>query len=402
MSEGFDKKLEECEKAISKQIETIQSSCNDEQQQKLLNEYNALLIRQALNENAESVVQFWKDAMVIKKFADAEKNSLTTTAISKQKTQLVKKYADQTFIDEVSTECKALGVRQTVTLKFSSPNAVTKHKTQIAESNHDKIHEVLSEGESRAVSLACFLAEARIISKGDTLIFDDPVCSLDHRFRERVADRIAKLASDRQVIVFTHDLVFWSELRAKASEVFNVDDKDMYHEIFLERVKNVTGQKGQGAPWKMIPFQKRLANFKERLLEAKKFDENYQTQEYEALARGLGSDVRIAWEKLITDELFNQVVLPYRSDIQTKRLYNVNITTPIYENIRVGVTKTSGWGPHDEPLAKQTSPPNYNDLEEEITRLETCLQQIEDAQKEAKLNRKSPHDPLGNIQLKSA
>jgi wobble nucleotide-excising tRNase len=44
------------------------------------------------------------------------------------------------------------------------------------------------------------------------LVFDDPVSSLDHRWRKKVAERLVGEAAQRQVIAFTHDLVFVNDL----------------------------------------------------------------------------------------------------------------------------------------------------------------------------------------------
>ncbi len=72
----------------------------------------------------------------------------------------------------------------------------------------NKIQEVLSDGERRMAGLAFFLTEAAVLGTGETLVFDDPVCSVDERRRDCVARRLARLARERQVIVITHDLVF--------------------------------------------------------------------------------------------------------------------------------------------------------------------------------------------------
>ena len=42
----------------------------------------------------------------------------------------------------------------------------------------------------------------------ETYVFDDPVSSLDHRHRDRVAERLAEEGKTRQVVVFTHDMAF--------------------------------------------------------------------------------------------------------------------------------------------------------------------------------------------------
>lgn len=53
-----------------------------------------------------------------------------------------------------------------------------------------------------------FLAEVGLNGGKGGIVFDDPVSSLDHRRRERVAKRLAVEAVKRQVIVFTHDIYF--------------------------------------------------------------------------------------------------------------------------------------------------------------------------------------------------
>ena len=52
--------------------------------------------------------------------------------------------------------------------------------------------EIISEGESKAVALAEFLAEISCSPTSSGVIFDDPVSSLDHLIRENVAKEFVK------------------------------------------------------------------------------------------------------------------------------------------------------------------------------------------------------------------
>jgi wobble nucleotide-excising tRNase len=47
------------------------------------------------------------------------------------------------------------------------------------------------------------------------VIFDDPINSLDYKRLAEVVDRIAVLSETRQVIVFTHNIWFTTELLAR-------------------------------------------------------------------------------------------------------------------------------------------------------------------------------------------
>ncbi|UUZ77434.1 AAA family ATPase [Polaromonas sp. P1(28)-13] len=81
-----------------------------------------------------------------------------------------------------------------------------------------KVSDILSEGEQGAIALASFLAEIGLEQGKSGIVFDDPVSSLDHVRRERIARRLALEAKVRQVIVFTHDLAFAWSLREFATD----------------------------------------------------------------------------------------------------------------------------------------------------------------------------------------
>ena len=77
--------------------------------------------------------------------------------------------------------------------------------------------DVLSEGEQRALALACFLAELGELGRNHGIIVDDPVSSLDHTRMQAVAERLAREAAEgRQVIVFTHNILFHHMLQTEA------------------------------------------------------------------------------------------------------------------------------------------------------------------------------------------
>jgi wobble nucleotide-excising tRNase len=92
--------------------------------------------------------------------------------------------------------------------QFGSP----RYQVRLFANPKAKVHIVLSEGEQTCVALAAFLTELATASHKSALVFDDPVTSLDHRWRRKVAERLIAEASDRQIVVFTHDLIFLNDL----------------------------------------------------------------------------------------------------------------------------------------------------------------------------------------------
>ena len=76
---------------------------------------------------------------------------------------------------------------------------------------------ILSEGEQRAVALADFLTEIALNPANAGIVLDDPVTSQDHQRKNLIARRLVLEAKKRQVIIFTHDLVFLTMLASTAN-----------------------------------------------------------------------------------------------------------------------------------------------------------------------------------------
>jgi len=77
----------------------------------------------------------------------------------------------------------------------------------------------LSEGYRNSLGLCIFLAMAKRESGSDRPLFlDDVVVSFDRNHRGMIVDLLAQQFSDRQVIVFTHDRDWFSDLRRQLDE----------------------------------------------------------------------------------------------------------------------------------------------------------------------------------------
>ena len=116
-------------------------------------------------------------------------------------------------------EIKALDIDYLpVVVRGKTEKGVSYVGPDLSKSVTAKTSNILSEGEFRALSLACFFAEITSIEGHNGIILDDPVSSLDHNHVRQVAARILAEAKNRQVIVFTHELSFYYELWHQAIE----------------------------------------------------------------------------------------------------------------------------------------------------------------------------------------
>jgi wobble nucleotide-excising tRNase len=132
------------------------------------------------------------------------KKSLTMTA-----KEASEKLLNEAFQAKFKEECKCLRAPDVKLVFPGRQGKVVRHKT-VGEGY--KLSSILSEGEQKAIALADFLAELSLRPQRVTVVFDDPVTSLDYRRIGEVSERLSNLAQQCQVIVFTHNIMFLAQL----------------------------------------------------------------------------------------------------------------------------------------------------------------------------------------------
>jgi recombinational DNA repair ATPase RecF len=132
--------------------------------------------------------------------------------ITEQSKIASKELLDRDFERLFQAECVALRAPK-VRLDFAGRKGQSARKKTLA-ADH-RLSEILSEGEQKVIALADFLAEAALHRTTAPVVFDDPVNSLDYKRLREVVDRIELLSATRQVIVFTHNIWFATELLSR-------------------------------------------------------------------------------------------------------------------------------------------------------------------------------------------
>jgi len=170
--------------------------------------------REVLSKNLTDIEQYIAD---LKWCAAAEakaKPALNPRPLTTKEGDLFSKVIAENYRTRLASECTALECSMPVEFRTKGDKGQTVRSLAIRDYALDKI---LSEGEQRAVALADFLTEAALNELNSGLIFDDPVNSQDHQRKEQIAARLVEESKSRQVIIFTHDLLFFSKACA-ASE----------------------------------------------------------------------------------------------------------------------------------------------------------------------------------------
>jgi hypothetical protein len=171
--------------------------------------HDRLELRQCIQEVISYVddLQWTQRAISVKSGFTKLQRSFTETAKTAGE-----QFMNGEFSKRFTNECISL-CAPTVRLEFPGRQGRSARQKTVARKH--KPSTVLSEGEQRVIALADFLAEALMRPAGAPLVFDDPVTGLDRRRAGYIVDRLTELSAERQVIVFTHDEWFVSELRAR-------------------------------------------------------------------------------------------------------------------------------------------------------------------------------------------
>ena len=225
--------------------------------------------------------------------------------------------------------------------------------------------EVLSEGERACVALAGFLAELETTDNHSAVVFDDPVCSLDHRYRKRVAERLVKEAERRQVVILTHDVVFLYLLRKYCAGLEEM--------TLLRGYQRNHGSARRGPPWVAMRLKQRVGRLRDELQTAKSHLAKSDREEYERRASWIYDHLRQSWERAVEEVLLNQVAMRFSDAVQTQRLPRLtDISDSDVELVSMEMTRCSGYV-HDEAGAVHTGMPDPDTVRDDIERLSTWV-----------------------------
>ncbi|HEX8926562.1 MAG TPA: AAA family ATPase, partial [Terriglobales bacterium] len=288
-----------------------------------------------------------------------------TTNITRQSTELTKTHVTDALAAGFESELKKFGFTypELVLKPAGGQKGALRHQVQLKYATRAQVGKIMSEGESRCLALAAFLAEVRSGENSSAIVFDDPVSSLDHRWRSRMADRLVSESTERQVIVFTHELVFLYEL-VKAAERQSIPCASRT----VVRVRAVAGRVEPELPWDALSTRKRIGVLRDSLQRARKVLRNEGEQGYELRATWIYARLRRTWERAVEEVLLNGVVERFRDSVQTQKLKKVaDLSNEDFETVEAGMAKSSKWeGGHDHALAMNEPVPRPDELEADI------------------------------------
>lgn len=292
--------------------------------------------------------------------AESSASAFNPRSITIKQGELFSTHISDKYTDIFNNECKNLNAPKVVQITQKNTKGSTLRKLQVAGM---VANSVLSEGEQRAISLADFLTEVQMNPNNKGVFFDDPVTSQDHHRREKIAERLVELASQKQVIVFTHDIAFFIRMKIYA-ETKNTP----YGYTTLRNVAGNPGIISPDLPWIAQPVKQRIGTLRDRLVHLNKIEQSGNEDEYLFAAKAWYELLREGWERAVEERLFKGVVERFMPGIQTQKLKKVIISDELLDAIESGMTESSSWI-HDAAAGLNPTPPDTTKAEADLNYL---------------------------------
>lgn len=262
----------------------------------------------------------------------AWKRLANSRSVSTKAAEVAKLAITQAFVDRFNDELKKLGashIRVEITSRVAKGKALHRLRLKGAQAQEEKyLDAVLSEGERRIVALAAFLADVVTQPQPAPFVFDDPISSLDHDFEWAVANRLAELARDRQVLVLTHRLSLYGAMEDAAKKHGESWKDKNLSRLCIESFGGTAGHPADQEVWQQSTKESNKTLLK-RLAVAREAGGSSGAAAYRALAQGICSDFRKLLERTIEEDLLSKVVIRHRRSITTQgRLERLPRITP--------------------------------------------------------------------------
>jgi energy-coupling factor transporter ATP-binding protein EcfA2 len=368
---------------LNAEAETLEKASDEKARAALQKQFDELDARVRLSQVKDAVVaavtKLGHQAKLVKCLS-----AVKTNAISLKASELAEKVVSKELAEALNREFKALGVGTLrVSLQSRADKGKALHKLKLELPQSRSPADILSEGEQRAVAISAFLAEVGLSGGKGGIVFDDPVSSLDHRRRERVAKRLALEAAQRQVIVFTHDIYFLCLLAEEAK----LAGAAIATQSLTRRAE------GFGVADPELPFEgknasKRIGALKAQQQTIAKLQKDGEEQEHRKQTVDAYFRLRMAWERAVEEVLLREVILRFRKGVETQRLAGVVVEDGDYAQVNAGMTKCSNYA-HDKALLGGVAVPDPDELLADIMALEAWRAKIDKRSVETAKNRKA-------------
>ncbi|VFU17786.1 AAA family ATPase [Methylocella tundrae] len=311
---------------IATRVEGLQSEADSPQRAALIAERDGLADRKWLGLVKADVLAQIERLKAIEALEKASKDT-ATNKITTQSARIAQALVTNRLRGRFAIEVDKLGVAGlAIELQQAKTTAgVPFFQVRLINKPSEPVGKVLSEGEHRCVALAAFLAELSTIDAQSAIVFDDPVSSLDHLHRDRVAARLAEAGQSRQVIVFTHDMAFLLLLDEACRATKDREATFVAFRLISRGTENA-GYCHQDPPANVMPLDKVIDGMKAHLANVKIHNERGDQTKWLREVTSFQDQLRTTWERAV-EEVIGPVIRRLSRKVDTTGLIKLTILT---------------------------------------------------------------------------
>ncbi len=303
--------------------------------------------------------------------------STSTNKLTTFSTDLAKRLVTDRLRARFAQEAARLGIAEqhAIELKHARTSAgIPLFHVRMISKPDEPVGKILSEGEHRCVALAAFMAELSTIETSSGIVFDDPVSSLDHNHRDKVAERLAGESLKRQVIIFTHDIAFLVLLEEACRVTKDREAIPIAYRV-VSRGVDAAGFCNTEPPANVLPIDKVVTQMLNHLANVKIHHERGDQASWRREIGSFGKELREAWERAVEDAV-SPVIKRLSNKVQTDGLLQITVLQK-----QDCVTMREAYGRcskllHSQPGELNPSLPTPAEIETEIVALETWVKSV--------------------------
>ncbi len=363
-------------------LEATQRKAADPEGLKALqSELTELHEREKLAVHRESVLCVIEDYRKVSHI-DALIRETKTANVTKLNGQLASDWITEPFRQNLSSELDKLGLTTIrPILETENSKGQVYYTLSLREGISQKLAKIASEGEQRCIALAGFLAELGQASHRSAILFDDPVSSLDHLYQNRVAERLSLESSDRQVIVFTHDIAFLQQLLRWEERH---EHEPTIKVIEWDGISRRPGAVSNQLPWNVQNVKQQISQLKESHRHLESSWVPVPTEENNREMEHIYSLLRSAIERSVEETMFSGIVERFNDQILVGKIVEL---AELPKDILLSLKKLYSAchevvDAHTKPQLARPTPPDPTQLEKDILALEEICEKVRDHRKQ--------------------
>ncbi len=213
------------------------------------------------------------------------------------------------------------------------------------------------------------------------IVFDDPVSSLDHLHRDKVAARLAEAGQTRQVIVFTHDMAFLLLLDEACRTTKDREATPVAYRLISRGTENA-GYCHQDPPANVMPLDKVIDGMRAHLANVKIHHERGDQARWLREVTSFQDQLRTTWERAV-EEAVGPVIRRLSRKVDTTGLIKLTVLTDgDCTAMRLAFGRCSALL-HSQPGELNPRLPEPTAIEAEIDALEKWIADIRARQEKA-------------------